>query len=169
MNDTKLNELSQLAHLLVQAEADIDNAETQLKHLKENARRLREESIPSAMQELELTSVTLSSGEKVKVGLEVYAAIPQASRDEAFDWLTTNGFDGIIKTEVSMNFGRGELQRATQLAQQLRAAGHEASLTQNVHPQTLKAFLKEQLGAARPVPLDLFGARPVMTAKVTTK
>ena len=33
----------------------------------------------------------------------------------------------------------------------------------------LKAFLREQIKDAKPVPLELFGARPVWEAKITHK
>ena len=55
-------------------------------------------------------------------------------------------------------------------------------ISRDVHPQTLKAFLKEQLANPKTeltdaeraagmslLNLELFGARPVMTAKVKLK
>ena len=47
--------------------------------------------------------------------------------------------------------------------------GFDPALDQGVHAQTLKAFLKEQLSKGANIPLELFGARPVWTAKITNK
>lgn len=163
----KLNEVARLAALLVAAENDVAEIEFKLKARKEDARRLAEESLPSAMEEIGLSEVKLTTGEKIKVGLEVYASIPAATKEAAFAWLTDNGHDGLIKTEVAVEFGRGLLNDAMVLLEKLRTTGVEATLSRNVHPQTLKAFLKEQLQQAKGVPLDVFGARPVMLAKVT--
>ena len=55
------------------------------------------------------------------------------------------------------------------LSERLRAMGLQPSLDQSVHAQTLKAFLKEQLAMGTNIPLDLFGARPVWTAKLSNK
>lgn len=164
---SNLGEVSKLAHLLVEYDQEIAVAELRLTELKENARRMREESLPSAMNELGLTEVVLGTGEKIKVQLDVYAAIPADQRAKAYLWLEENGFGALIKTEVSVQFGREEREKALELANKLRAEGLEANADASVHAQTLKAWLREQLGAGKVVPLDLFGARPVSTAKIT--
>ena len=159
-----LGEVAELANTLLAVERDITAAELALKETKERARVLREESIPSAMQELGMQSFRLSSGEQVTVKQDVYASIPVASRGEAFEWLEEHGFGGLIKTELALHFSKGEAEQAEALAAQLRVEGVQPELERAVHPQTLKAFLREQLeSGAVELPLDLFGARPVMT------
>lgn len=164
-----LGELSALAHALVAADREVDAAEALLRQRKEEARLLREESIPMAMAELGLNEVRLDSGERVTVKQDVYASIPPDKRNEAYAWLEANGFGGLIKTEVVMHFTRGELDAAKQLAAELKQEGYEPELEQGVHVQTLRAFLREQLEQANAaLPLELFGAKPVWLAKVVS-
>lgn len=161
-----LDELSALAHELVSAEREVEHAEKELKDSKERARFLREESLPAAMQELGLESVTINTGEKVSIKQDVYLAIPVERREDAYGWLESNGFGGLIKMEVSVGFGKGELTKANELVDDLRDKGLAAECSRSVHAQTLKAWANEQLRAGKNIPLDMFGARPVWVAKV---
>jgi non-ribosomal peptide synthetase component F len=163
-----LAEISALAHALVAADREVDSAEQALREAKEKARQLREESLPMAMLELGVETLTLNTGEKVSVKQDVFAAIAADQRSAAFDWLEQHGFGGLIKTELELKFGRDEQERMQEAATLLRAEGYQPEIARNVHPQTLKAFLREQLEAGNPeLPLDLFGARPIWTAKIT--
>jgi hypothetical protein len=162
-----LDDMSALARALVAADEAVEQAEAALSAAKERARQLREETIPSAMQELGLEEIKLDTGQKLSVRQDVYAAIPAAQRDAAYAWLDENGFGGLIKVEVKAAYARGEKDSAVQLAHELRGRGLDAAMTQSVHAQTLKAFLREQIAAGTAIPLDLFGARPVWTAKLT--
>jgi hypothetical protein len=168
LSQEKLGEIQVLARLLVDYDAEIEAKEEALKALKENARRVREESLPTAMAEVGLTSIKLSNGEKVDIKKDVYASISNDAKPRAYQWLEENGFGALIKTEVSIAFGREEREAAQQLQQELSERGLNANAEASVHPQTLKAFLREQIENARPnLPLELFGARPVNVAKVT--
>lgn len=161
-----VSEISLLARQLVGAEKEVERAEDILKRAKEDARRLREEALPSAMDEAGVKELTLESGEKITVTTEVYCSIPVAKREEAFAWLESNNFGGLIKSDVSVAFDRGDKSKAEALVQRLVAEGLTPEMSTTVHPQTLKAFVKEQLAKGANVPLDLFGARPVNTARV---
>lgn len=166
---TTLTEMAELARAMVDADKAVEQAEATLKVATESARQLREETIPAAMQELGLEELKLDTGEKLSIKQEVYASIPKANQAEAYAWLEEHGFGGLIKTEVSTPFGKGELEAAMQLVERLQSEGLPAEASQSVHAQTLKAFLREQLAQAADIPLELFGARPVWTAKLTKK
>lgn len=161
-----MNELVALANALIEADSDVTKAEDALKEKKEVARRLREEALPCALQELGCSNITLENGKKVSVKQEVYLAIPAGNKDQCFTWLEEHDFGGMIKTEVKASFGRGELEVARELQLQLQNEGLEADLKRDVHAQTLKAWAREQLSEGREFPMDLFGARPVWTATV---
>lgn len=164
-----LSEMAELARALVDADKDVDKVEQDLKDAKERARVLREETIPAAMQEMGLEEVKLETGQKISIKQDVYASIPAASKGQAYDWLNEHGFGGLIKVEVSATFAKGEQDAALELHKQLQQQGLQPDLDQSVHAQTLKAFLREQIAAGNNIPLDLFGARPVWTAKISNK
>jgi len=161
-----LDEMSALARALVDADRAIEDAEQALKDTKEQARILREETIPSAMQELGVEELKLSTGQKITIGQEVYASIPAANKHAAMEWLEYNGFGGLIKVGVQTQYGKGEIESAKELYKELQQRGINCKFDETVHPQTLKAFLREQISNGNNVPLELFGARPVWTAKI---
>lgn len=165
----QLGEVAALARRLVAADARVAEAEEALRTAEAHARRLREEALPEAMAELGLAELQLDDGTKISVALEVYCGIPAAERERAFQWLEDNDFGGLIKTEVKVPFGRNDDERAAlrKLVQILESERFEYQAKQDVHAQTLKAWLKEQLREGRQdLPLQLFGARPVTLAKV---
>lgn len=164
-----LSEMADLARALLEADSAVLAAEEELKDRKERARVLREETIPSAMQEMGLEELKLETGQKISVKQDVYASIPAASKGQAYNWLNENGFGGLIKVQVSATFPKGEQDAALELHKQLQQQGLQPDLDQSVHAQTLKAFLREQISAGTNVPLELFGARPVWTAKISSK
>ena len=198
-----MSEMAEAARKLLEAEAATAAAEEELKAKKEEERKLREETIPSMFAELGIEQLKLADGSTFSCKQEVYCAIPAGRREEAYAWCERNGFGGIIKTEVKVPFGKGELEKAIDLLDRLATelGVDNGTIERSIHPQTLKAFLKERILAEQeaeaaeenadmeeprdledrlaaaldaddaPVvveklDLDLFGARPVMTATV---
>lgn len=161
-----LNEVSKLAHALVESDAVVERINSELKAAKERVRFLKEESIPGVMQELGIEKMKLDNGKTISIAEDVYASIPAAMKHAAHQWLVDHDFGGLIKTDVSVQFGKGERDDAVDLAKDLLGKGFQADVKEGVHAQTLKAFLREQLKAGTDVPLDLFGARPVWTTKI---
>lgn len=161
-----LTEVKSLVDALIEKDNSVLCAESLLKKEKEEARRLREEVIPCALQELGMTKIVLESGESITLSQEVYATIPADKKPDAFNWLESNGFGGLIKVDVVTSFGKGQLKDAEALNLELYQKGLAAKMSQTVHPQTLKAFIKEQLGKGADVPLDLFGAMPVFKVNI---
>lgn len=161
-----LKQLTQLANLARSAEQEIESLEEQVKASKARLTDIVEEDIPMLMAELGIESFKLEDGSSITVGDEVYASIPAASKEAAFLWLEQHNFGSLIKTDVSVSFGREQLEAAVALHARLTEEGLAPEISRGVHASTLKSFLKEQLAAAAEIPLDLFGARPVREAKI---
>ena len=164
-----LNDMTGLVKNLLDADAAVEAAEVALKVLKEKARYFREEAIPSAMHELGIKEYTLETGEKLRITQEVYLSIPKAMQTQAYAWLEDNGFGGLLKLSLGLEYGKGEKQLAVAMYESLVEQGLRPSLSEGVHSQTLKAFAKEQISAGKPFPIDLFGAMPVWVAKISKK
>jgi len=178
-----VNELTQAAQMLVRAQDAVAEADAALKTAKEKERVLKEETLPGMMQELGVTKMALEDGNEITVAQEVYASVPAHAKEQAWAWLEANNFGGLIKTEVQVAFGKGELEDALELLDKLAEIGvTNGTISRDVHPQTLKAFLKEQLANPKTelteeereagmslLNLEMFGARPVLTAKVKLK
>jgi hypothetical protein len=161
-----LTEIKSLIDALIEKEQKVYDTEIALEIAKVEARKLREVVIPCALQELGVTKLVLDTGETITLSQEVYASIPADKKRYAFEWLVKGGHSGLIKVDVVASFTKGEYQDAHTLREKLAADGMPTKLTQTVHPQTLKAFLKEMIAKGTDIPLDLFGAVPVFKVNI---
>ena len=161
-----LKKLTQLARDLVAADEAVDTLTEQLRVATERARVIREETIPNVFHEEGLQEITLDSGETLSIKQEVYCQIPANGKEKAYKWLESHGHGGLIKTEVTIEFGKGGLQKAAAFTAACLKKKMVAELSQGVHAATLKAFINEQIRTRKKVPLSLFGARPVWTTKI---
>lgn len=166
VQEAKVSRLSALAEDLQTQVDDIADLEQQLKDKKRAMYKLSDEDIPALMQELGMKDFTLTNGVKVSVAPTYGGSISQANQAPAFDWLRENDYDDIIKNVVSVQFGKGEDSKATELYERLSASGLEPGNKQSVHSQTLKAWIRERVEAGDNFPMDLFGAHVGQRAKI---
>tara|TARA_R110000751_G_scaffold13096_8_gene44358 strand:+ start:135 stop:695 length:561 start_codon:yes stop_codon:yes gene_type:complete len=161
-------QLSQLVRNLRTVERDIEDAESHLKTLKQEKHKLSVENIPALMDEMGVERLDVD-GMTVERKMIVAASIPVANKDEAFQWLRSNGLDDIIKNDVTCTFGKGEDNIAGDVIGLLQERGFDPKTKTHVHPSTLKAFIKERITDGKPINLDLFGAFISNTAVIKRK
>tara|TARA_R110000868_G_scaffold24983_1_gene97718 strand:+ start:1882 stop:2514 length:633 start_codon:yes stop_codon:yes gene_type:complete len=153
-----LNSVADLARAIRDKEDTIANIEKQLKQQKEQLLKLSDEEMPAMLSEMGISAFELDDGSKVVVKSTYGASIRVADRHSAFNWLRDNGYDDIIKNTVSCQFGRGEDDKAGAFAAFAEMEGFYAEQKTEVHPQTLRAFVKERVEAGEEFPMELFGA-----------
>ena len=161
-------QLSQLVKTLRNVEQQIDDAENHLKALKQEKHKLSVENIPALMDEMGVERLDVD-GVTVERKMIVSASIPAARKEEAFDWLRTNGLDDIIKNDVTCSFGKGQDNSAKNVIAILQEAGFDPATKTHVHPSTLKAFVKERITDGKPIDLDMFGAFISNAAQIRRK
>ena len=137
-------------------EDEIENAEESLSKLKEKARYISNVEVPQMMEEMHITKLKLKDGESVEIKKIYGASITPDNQEQAFTWLRNNGLGDIIKNDVTVTFGRGEDNKAQQYAVLARGQRFEPVQKIGVHPQTLKAVVRERLEAGQEMPSDLF-------------
>ena len=162
---TDIARVTALAGLLVNTAARIAAIEAELAAAQADYLRVEREDLPELMREVGLTKLTLTDGTEVTLTEEVTAAITEDRRPAAHAWLREHNFGGLIKTLLTVPFGRGEEDEARRMAERI-AEEHECSLDEKVHPMTLKAFVREQVEGGKPLPFDLFGVHPFSRAKI---
>lgn len=153
-----LGSVAEIARAIRAAEDRIAHVEEQLKEYKKELLKLTDEDLPAMLQELGLSSFTLDDGSTVEVKPTYGASIKVDNRPAAFEWLREHGYDDIIKNTVACSFGRGEDDRASAFAAFAEREGYFAEQKTEVHPQTLRAFVKERVEAGDEFPMELFGA-----------
>ena len=157
VSDGELSKVSNLANKQLQLFAEVSELEAQLKAKKEEFRLTSEQELPDAMQSAGLTQITLSTGEKISINEFYSAHISKANQEKAYEWLTSNGHEGLIKNEVLLKFGREEVEVVSETVSALQARGLSPEVRQSIHPSTLKAFVKEQFTSGNDIPTEPFG------------
>jgi len=153
-----LNTVAELAREIRNQEAQIANLEKLAKDLKKSVLKLTDDEMPAMLAELGISSFSLDDGSTVEVKQTYGASILVDNRPKAYDWLRDNGYDDIIKNTVECQFGRGEDDLANAFAAFAIQQGYVPDQKTAVHPQTLRAFVKERVEAGDDFPMELFGA-----------
>lgn len=165
----QLQEISALAFRMKTAQEKITDLEEQLKEANEDLTRLQEIDLPEAMNTAGMKSFQLLDGSSVALKTDLYASFPKKPEQHAaaVQWLVDNCLDDVLKNDVVVSFGRGQNSAAAALLNDLRGRGLNYEQKETVHPQTLKALLKEQMALGKiDVPLDTFNAYVVTKAVV---
>lgn len=166
--ETTIERLTTLSKDAVALQEELDADEAALKEKQKRLDKILLDYIPEIMKALDLELYKFKDGSKVECKEDIKCSISEDRKPIAFEWLRENDYDGIIKTNVSASFGKGEAQLAEQARAALVAAGFtQAALSDSVHPSTLKSFVKERLEAGTAIPLDVFGIFEFTRAKIT--
>jgi len=153
-----LTSVAALARTIRDKEARISDLEQTLKEQKKELLKLTDEEMPSMLAEIGMSSFALDDGSTVEVKQTYGASILVDKRPEAYDWLRDHGHDDIIKNTVLCQFGRGEDDQAGAFAAFAQKQGFIPEQKTEVHPQTLRAFVKERCETGEEFPMELFGA-----------
>jgi len=153
-----LSSVGALAKRAKELEKEIEELEVVTKERKEQQRKLLEDTIPAMLSELGMKSFKMSDGSLIDIKPFYSASIREENRAKAYEWLRSNGFDDIIKNTVSVRFGRGEDGLCDTLLGQLREQNYPVEQAQKIEPQTLKAWVREQVERGNEFPTELFGA-----------
>lgn len=155
--DDDLLSVAEMAQRAKAIEKELADLEKTVEEKKAALRKITEEALPARFQELGMTSFDMVDGSKITIKPFYNASIREETRGRAFEWLREQGYDDIIKNQVSVRFGRKEDGLCDGLVANLREQGYPVEHTQKVEPQTLKAWAKEMVERGRPLPADLFG------------
>jgi hypothetical protein len=153
-----LSAIGALAKRAKELEKELEELEASVKERKEQQRLLLEETIPAMLSELGMMKFSMTDGSEITVKPFYSASIKEENRAQAFEWLRKHGFDDIIKNTVSVRFGRGEDDLCDTLLNHLREQNYPVEQAQKVEPQTLKAWVREQVERGNEFPTELFGA-----------
>jgi len=157
-------------------ELEIIDLSASLDAKKADLRTLYETTIPDMMDEIGIDKIGIPQIEnypafdlkiETEFGATIAASWDDARRQAALDWMTEHGHGDLIKTELKVNFSKGDYKKAVALAAMIEAEyGTEADVKETIHASTLKSWFKEawQKKLTLP-PLDLIGGYVKRIAK----
>lgn len=142
-DDQRLKSVADLASKQVLYEQEVDRLEGELKKAQAALLEVQTKELPDAMQAIGLETFTLANGLRISIKDDVSISIPKDMRSQAYAWLRRKGYGNIVKTEVSVSFGKGEDKAADKAVAVLLKSGFNPQQDDSVHSSTLKAFAKE--------------------------
>ena len=152
-----LKSIADIARRIRSQEKLVESLESDLKKAKELLLELTDKEMPALLTELGLSKFILDDGASVTVKPTYGAYIRKADQQQAFSWLRERGYDDILKNVVTVQFGRGEDSQSDAFFLEASQKGLNATQDTKIHPQTLKAFVKERIEAGDSLPTELFG------------
>lgn len=176
---TALLRVSAMADLLRKAQKSVAAATAELEKETAALVRIEQQDFPDLLREVGLTELKLDDGAVLSLVEDIQCGISEDRKPRAFAWLREHDFDGIIKSQVIVEFGRGEDKARADAIKLLTKSKLVPIAKDTVHAATLKSLLKEQRAkpiekddtpkqkAAKRPPADVFGIFP--TSKVKLK
>ena len=161
------NTLSTHVLELQKLEDEIKEDEERLKRKKQQADKLSGEVIPEIMGSLKLKTMKLQDGSGVEITQIYSATIPVAKKEGAYNWLRENDLGDLIKNEVTVSFGRGEDNKASNYANLARENGFEPAQKLKVEPMTLKAEYRSRVEKGLDLPSEHFNLFKGNKTKIT--
>ena len=169
LEKSDITSLSNYCRELKAYEDEISALEEQIKYKKSKADKISSEIIPNMLAEQGLSSLKLADGSAVEVKKVYNCTIRKDNIDSAYTWLRENGLGDIIKNEVSVQFGKGEDNKAQLLLDLAVSNGYEPQQKTKVEPMTLKALFRERVEAGLDMPSESFSVFVKDQTKISRK
>ena len=141
-------------------ERTIDELEEQVKQLRSRRHQIRTVEMIDLMDQSSLSSITYN-GMVFEKDSELNGSFPKIGSNnyvDAIGYLKDTGNDDLLRTELSVNFQKGQDNLAWNICRELKASGQcEPVLQSTVHPMTLKAFARRALKEGKDIDLAKVG------------
>ena len=152
---SEVSDVSEACNNYLDCESRILETEHKLKELKAELEQ-HNNTVVTLMESRGVQEIKLTNGDAVSYKPFYSASITKANQEAAFKWLRDNGHGDLIKNAVSVNFGKGEDEKAVELIGNLEGQGMYPDQKMKVEPSTLRAFVSSEIEAGRDVPIDTF-------------
>lgn len=164
-----MKRISDLAAVARTLEEEIALAKQNLAAKEERLNRILMVTIPGILTELQMSEFKLTDGTTVEAKPDLKVNITESNKPRVYAWLKDHGFGGIIRSKVSLDFGKGENESLTEVVDGLKELGYIPNVSEDVHHATMKSFVKEQLEKGNTeLPKKEFGVYEFTKAKITT-
>jgi hypothetical protein len=168
VGDSTLAQITRLAVEQKRLEAQVAKEEEQLQKTKDQLRDVAEFKLPALMDSIQMTKFVLADGSEIEIKETLRCGIPKGQEAEAFRWLEKNKHDGLIKRQFTIDFDKDQEEWAAKFSKELTERDDPVNFKckRSVHPQTLAAFVKEQLEEGIDIPMATFGVFRQRTTKI---
>lgn len=155
----------------------IEKAEQQLKYAKEAKRKLVEEIIPEAMDEVGMGEMKTTEGDLLFIDEKTRCSIKAKQKFSAYQWLDDNGHGKMIKRVLIVDLGADSTETDEKCREAIQTdflkneeegapPAPDMKTDRKVEPSTLTSFADKELKAGRELPEEFFSVYIQRIAKV---
>ena len=163
----KLRALHNLAEEAIALERAIFDTEGVLKAQKAALQTIKTRRMPDLQMEIQ-QPLFVYHNRQFYLSDYVSGSLPKEehaeARRSAISYLGELGEDGLIKTMLTVPFGKSQHNEALDLYEQLKETGYPVSIESGVHAQTLQAFARRKLEDGEKIDWERLG---LFVGKVT--
>jgi len=163
------HDLSRLKDLVVQlqaAQAKVDELTQSLHEAEQSLRYLSDNVLPEFMDEVGLQGGLKVEGGTLELEDMLTVSVPAERREEVALWLKEIDQESVMKTLVTVVFGKGKEREAEELRTSLEQQALLATKKIDINTSTLKSIVRRRLEEGKSVPMDTVGAHLVRRARV---
>jgi hypothetical protein len=156
VSDVQLGTISVLITEKLKLEEELEDLNRKVKSLTERVREISSVRIPEIFDGLGFSEIRLDDGRRVTIKTDYACSITENNKVAAFSELRQRGLDSVIKNEVKVPLGKDSvvlLKKLTGFCEKLKL---KVEQKESVHPQTLKALVREQVEAGSPLNEEVF-------------
>lgn len=153
--ENPLQQAVQLGQHLKTLSENIEAKERELSEIKEQKRHIEQEVLPEFFEQLGVQQITLADGQTIKLNTFPVGRLTTDTRDAALQWLREHNHEGIITNSFKLKLKTHENRLADETRQFLTEHNIPFENKEDIHPSTLKAFIREQV-EQEGFPKDLF-------------
>jgi hypothetical protein len=141
--------------------AEIEQAEAHLKGLNSDLADIEERKLPEVLLAAGMLEFKMRDGSKITITDVIQGGFPKEipTRERLFAWITKEGGKENIKDHFEVHFTKGQYDDAVALRKLLQEHNVIFDEFENIHTQTLYAFLREKIKEGTLPPFDEFGLR----------
>jgi hypothetical protein len=157
----QLTNIAMWASEALRLRAEVEQAEAHLKGLNSELADIEERKLPGVLLAAGMLEFTMRDGSKISIKDVIQGGFPKEvpKREFLFSWLTKEGGKENIKDHFEIHFTKGQYDDAVALRKLLQANNIIFDEFENVHTQTLYAFLREKIKEGIMPPFEEFGLR----------
>lgn len=139
---------------------EIYELEKRLSELKDDHNDLAMRELPAMFDSLGIDIVGDASNQLDYVLKPYYKAnLPKENPEPGLEWLDKNGHSDLIKCRVTVEFPKGLVQDARELANDIRERFNlGVKVDEGVHHMTLTSFVRNSVESGDDLPLEILGA-----------
>lgn len=145
---------------------EIESAEARLTVLKADEADLSSKAIPAEMRRLQIESLPLPDGTTVTVSKSFAVSPRKENRQAVMAWLATVGGSPLLSRTLSVEIPKGE--DPSPVEQAILLKGFAPTVTESIHPSTLRSFVSDMIEKGEAVPEDLLGVFQLHKTHITT-